>query len=289
MLDILKTEQRLCNRIDRLPDDWDFETQRFRTPEPNLDNLIFGASEYVKDGLLPLTEWLGASPWSERLLQLLDDILGHARIRTEVGLLPSTSHEVAGEMMQAIAAQEDSELHAKWRAPMYALLNRILEVGRDPQGLFFSVVNPASGEILNNDRTDNWGYNYMAFGLVAELDGVERYHEALRHVLTNLPQSEDYPWEGDSADGIADSLEGALTLLNRYRSGNRLGGAHGRAPLCQTAGHRNHRGLAWRRQYSSHRLDVRSLEISGGLRFSLEVGCQDWGFRSSRRIILFRC
>lgn len=270
MLDILKTEQRLCNRIGHLPDDWDFQRQSFRTPEPNLDDLIFGASEYIKDGLLPLTEWLGASPWSERLIQLLDDILGHARIRTEVGPLASTSHEVAGEMMQAlsrmywmtgnqryketvyrlasyfldhhlptqephlrlddhgcevigglseayfIAAQENSELHARWRAPMHAMLDRILEVGRDAQGLLFSVVNPVSGEILNEDRTDNWGYNYMAFGLVAELDGVERYHEALRHVLTNLPHSKDYPWEGDRADGIADSLEGALTLLNRY-------------------------------------------------------------------------
>jgi len=29
-----------------------------------MENIIFGASEYVKDGLLPLTEYLGPSPCS---------------------------------------------------------------------------------------------------------------------------------------------------------------------------------------------------------------------------------
>jgi len=98
---ILDTEQKLCNRLDRLPDDWLFATQAFRTPEYKLDDLIFGASEYAKDGLLPLTEWLGPSPWSERMLGLLDDIWKHGTIDTEVGKIPAKSHEVAGNLMQA--------------------------------------------------------------------------------------------------------------------------------------------------------------------------------------------
>ncbi|MBI3117972.1 MAG: hypothetical protein HYZ00_04765, partial [Candidatus Hydrogenedentes bacterium] len=58
MHEMLATEQRLANRVDRLPDDWLFATQAFRTPEPKIDDLIFGASEYCKDGLLPITEML---------------------------------------------------------------------------------------------------------------------------------------------------------------------------------------------------------------------------------------
>ena len=101
MKSILETEQRLCNRLDRLPDDWLFETQAFRTPEYKLEELIFGASEYAKDGLLPLTEWMGPSPWSDRMLGLLDDIWKHGAIDTEVGKVPAQSHEVAGNLLQA--------------------------------------------------------------------------------------------------------------------------------------------------------------------------------------------
>ncbi len=270
MRKILDTEQRLCNRVDRLPDDWDFATQAFRTSEPNLDALIFGASEYVKDGLLPLTEWLGETAWSERMIELVDDVWKHAKVETEVGLLPSASHEVAGELMQALsrlhwmtgnekyrdqaflladyslvhhlptkaddlrfddhgcevigglsevyflAAHKAPKKHAQWQSAMHAILDRSLEVGVDENGLFYDRINPVTGKILKDERTDNWGYNYNAFAVVAKLDKVKRYDEAIRHALVNLPKSKDYAWERGGADGLADSLEGGLNLLNRY-------------------------------------------------------------------------
>src|SRR5690606_24641704 len=46
----------------------------------------------------------------------------------------------------------------------------------------------------------------------------DRYREAIRHVLSNMPKHKDYPWENDGADGIADSLEGGLNIMNRYPS-----------------------------------------------------------------------
>ena len=46
----------------------------------------------------------------------------------------------------------------------------------------------------------------------------ERYLNEVKFVLDNLLSSKDYPWEGDGADGLADSLEGALNLLNRFTS-----------------------------------------------------------------------
>ena len=270
MKDILETEQRLCNRVDRLPDDYVFATQQFRTDEPDMDALIFGASEYVKDGLLPMTEWIGPSPWADRMLALLDDIWKHCEHDSEVGKLPSTSHEVAGEMMQALsrmywmtkkpaykeqaymlasyfldhhlptkakklsmddhgceiigglsevyflAKQEDPERHAQWREPMHAMLDRILEVARDENGLLYMQVDPVKGKVLNKELTDNWGYDYNAYATVARIDGADRYHEAIRHVLGNLMNAKDYPWEGAHADGFADSLEGCLNLLARY-------------------------------------------------------------------------
>jgi hypothetical protein len=40
MKNILKMEQKLCNRVDRLPDDWDLVQRAFRMPEPKLADLI---------------------------------------------------------------------------------------------------------------------------------------------------------------------------------------------------------------------------------------------------------
>ena len=103
MLDMLHTETRLTSRIDRLPDTWSFTKQAFDADEPNLDSIIFGSSEYVKDGLLPLTEWLGPSPWCERMLGIVDDVWKHARVETPFGRIPSTNVEVNGEMLQALS------------------------------------------------------------------------------------------------------------------------------------------------------------------------------------------
>ena len=103
MREMLETETRLTSRIDRLPDTWSFTKQAFQSETPKLDSIIFGGSEYVKDGLLPLTEWLGESPWQVRMLGIVDDIWKHAPIETPFGKIPSTNVEVNGEMLQALS------------------------------------------------------------------------------------------------------------------------------------------------------------------------------------------
>jgi hypothetical protein len=64
MRDMLRAESTLARRVDRLSDNYRFSTATFLKPEPVLDEVIFDNAEYVKDGLLPITEWLGPSPWS---------------------------------------------------------------------------------------------------------------------------------------------------------------------------------------------------------------------------------
>ncbi len=100
MLEMLKTEQRLTNRVDRLGDFYKFSTGTFEFEDVDMNRLIFDNSEYVKDGLMPLTEWLGPSPWSERMAGIIEDIWKHAPVETPAGKIPSTNDEVNGEMMQ---------------------------------------------------------------------------------------------------------------------------------------------------------------------------------------------
>ena len=103
MLEMLRTETQLTSRVDRLPDTWSFAKRGFANESPDMTAIIFGSSEYVKDGLLPLTEWLGPSPWSERMLGIVDDIWKHAPIETPQGKIPSHNVEVNGEMLQALS------------------------------------------------------------------------------------------------------------------------------------------------------------------------------------------
>ena len=103
MMEMLATETRLTSRVDHMPDTYSFSKKGFDQAETDLGSVIFGASEYIKDGLLPLTEWLGPSPWSDRMLGILDDIWQHAPIETLYGNIPSENQEINGEMLQTLA------------------------------------------------------------------------------------------------------------------------------------------------------------------------------------------
>lgn len=100
---ILETESRITARLERLPDAWSFSRQAFLRPEPDLGRIIFGASEYAKDGLLPLTEYLGPSPWADRLLELTDGLWRAAPVSSPAGPIPSENVEINGEQLQVLS------------------------------------------------------------------------------------------------------------------------------------------------------------------------------------------
>ena len=103
MHDMLATESSVTPRIGKMPDTYSFVKQGFEEETIDTAAIIFGASEYIKDGLLPLTEWLGFSPWYERLVEILDDIWAYAPVTTDFGRIPSKNVEVNGEMLQALS------------------------------------------------------------------------------------------------------------------------------------------------------------------------------------------
>jgi hypothetical protein len=272
MHDILLTETALTSRVGRMPDAYSFSRQAFVDSLPRLERVIFGASEYVKDGLMPITEWLGPSPWRARMLGIVDDIWRHAPVQTPHGRIPSIDPEVNGEMLQVLARvywmtgepryldyaqrlgdyyllggnhptrhserlrlrDHGNEIvsgltelyatlrHARperadaYREPIHAMLDRILEVGRNPHGLFFNVIDPRSGEAVDPRTADNWGYILNGFYTVYLVDRVERYRDATRAALAVIDRHyREYDWESGSADGDADAIEGALNLYNR--------------------------------------------------------------------------
>ncbi|GAB6166255.1 hypothetical protein JCM19992_22550 [Thermostilla marina] len=139
MRQMLETERRLTSRVGAMPDVYSFSKKGFLREEIDLNAVIFDASEYVKDGLLPLTEWLGPSPWLDRLLEIENDIWKYAPVETPYGNIPSTNVEVNGEQLQVLSRLywlTGEEKYLRWaqRLGDYYLLG-----GRHPTDDFTSL------------------------------------------------------------------------------------------------------------------------------------------------------
>lgn len=106
MREMLDNEIRLTSRVKSMPDTYSFSKKGFLHDSVSMDRVVFGTSEYIKDGLIPVTEWLGDSPWSERLLTMLADMDEHVNVADEFGREDfgnSPVAEVNGELLQTLS------------------------------------------------------------------------------------------------------------------------------------------------------------------------------------------
>ena len=272
MHDILLTETALTARIGRLPDTYSFSRRGFASASIDTASIMFGGSEYVKDGLMPITELLGAAPWRARMLNIVDDLWRYAPIETPFGRIVSLDPEVNGDMLLVLSrlywmtrdaryleyatrlgdyyllsthhptrdfttlrlrdhgnevVSGLTELYATllkvqpakagaYRAPIHEMLDRILEVGRNEDGLFYNVIDPRAGRAMDAGIADNFGYVLNGYYTIYKLDGTAAYRDAVRKALGALDgKYRGFNWEDLGADGDADAIEGALYLYNR--------------------------------------------------------------------------
>lgn len=111
---VLRTERSLTSRLGPLPDFYDLTNHCFLHANPDITRILFGAAEYCKDGLVPMTEMLGKGPWVERFRELMDAIIDRAPIASSHGNLPANDSEVNGDVLQAVC-----RLYALTREPRY--------------------------------------------------------------------------------------------------------------------------------------------------------------------------
>jgi hypothetical protein len=272
MHDILLTETALTARLGRLPDTYSFSKQGFAETKVDTASIMFGGSEYVKDGLMPITELLDAAPWRARMLNIVDDLWRYAPVETPHGRIVSVDPEVNGDMLLVLSrlywmtrdaryleyatrlgdyyllgdhhptrdfatlrlrdhgnevVSGLTELYATllkvqpakaaaYRAPIHEMLDRILEVGRNEDGLFYNVIDPRAGKAVNAGIADNFGYVLNGYYIVYQLDGTTAYRDAVRKALGALDgKYRGFDWENLGADGDADAIEGAMYLYNR--------------------------------------------------------------------------
>jgi len=272
MPDILLTETALTSRLGRLPDTYSFSKQDFAEARIDTASIMFGGSEYVKDGLMPITELLGVTPWRARMLDIVDDLWRYAPIETPFGRIVSLDPEVNGDMLLVLSRlywmTRDArylqyamrlgdfyllsthhptrdfatlrlrdhgnevvagltELYATlrevqpekadaYRAPIHEMLDRILLVGRNEDGLFYNVIDPRAGRATDANIADNFGYVLNGYYTMYRLDGTAAYRDAVRKALGALDgKYRGFNWEDLGADGDADAIEGTLYLYNR--------------------------------------------------------------------------
>ena len=305
---MLEAERKLTARPGwlRLTDDYDLKAPPgLRQTAPNAERIFFNSAEYVKDGLLALTEWLGPSPWSERLFELVDDSFALAAVDSPFGKIPlagsgaAVGVEVSGDYLQALAriywmsgrdekylrwgirvadnfllpggknhptrdfatlrlrdhgceivgglcefyatlhhagrlpgGREWAEKKAVYQPHLHEMLDRILAVGRNADGLLYNEVDPRTGAVVDAELSDSWGYVFDAFYTVFLVDGTAAYRDALIAPLAALDKNyRGFNWESrpdharfpyGSHDGYADSIESALNLYNRFTTDPRV-------------------------------------------------------------------
>ncbi len=100
---IFAQEQKLTRHGSGMPDDFVFATQALRARDAKPEDLVFGAAEYCKDGLLPLYEWTGDPRYLRRMTELLHAIAAQAAVPSPAGALPSSNLEVNGDLLQAMS------------------------------------------------------------------------------------------------------------------------------------------------------------------------------------------
>lgn len=259
---ILHREIALCNTVERIPVPWDFDAGA-PVKDIEWDEMVFQASEYVKDGLIAIVEVTGQDEWFDRMRAIEDDLWATARVDTRFGKIPSTNVEVNGEQLQALARlftmtgepkyldwadrladfylTDESFvvtrlrdhgceiigglglLHAVetthrperakgYEARLKSLYDIILAKGCNEDGMMFDELgNPESR------LSDGWGYNYVGYLCFDLATNTETYRPHVATTLKNTakPLYKDLAWEGESIDGFADSIEGAIYLLNR--------------------------------------------------------------------------
>ncbi len=291
MMEMLRNEIRFSNAEAGVPGNYDLNTGKLGPPS------MFGAGEYAKDGLITVTEYLGRTPWTDRMIDMIADAMDQAPVQSDFGPLPASDSELNGDYLQvlprlylltgdarflacarrvtdayleevlpgnhglpsmnwdfqkhagdtklklrdhgneiivglvtqfALEAQIGSPRASRMQPVLAHMLDRVL-ASANPHGMLYNTIDTVTLKPLDERLSDNWGYLYGAVHTFYQVTGQAKYRDAVRHVLTNLPNYRNWCWEPSSNalinarkdarlgsfDGYADSIESALYLVNR--------------------------------------------------------------------------
>jgi hypothetical protein len=174
------------------------------------------AAAYLDDAL-PDTGYLPIHRWDF----VDDEPIGPRRFYLGDHGAEIVSGLVEWHRVEVLSAAPEAATH---RRAIRKMLDRLLETGRTPEGLWYEAVEFPSGRVRDREVSDNWGYlgqAYLDHAAIerSESDGdpqaAARYELAAAGLLRSVTAFRAHRWEDGTMDGYADTLEGAIYLL-RY-------------------------------------------------------------------------
>jgi len=115
-------------------------------------------------------------------------------------------------LLLAVESQHNPEKAKVYLPLIKKMLDEILKRGVNADGIMYNTLGRKGGRL-----SDGWGYNYVGYLCYDMAAGKPVYRAHMEQTLRNLmkPRYKNYPWEGRSIDGYADSIEGGIYVLNR--------------------------------------------------------------------------
>jgi len=115
-------------------------------------------------------------------------------------------------LLHAVETTHRPEKAKEHEGKLKHIYDAILEKGCNEDGMMFNTLGD-----VKSGLSDGWGYNYVGYLCFDMAMGKDVYKDHVIATLKNMskPVYKDYPWERESIDGFADSIEGGLYLLNR--------------------------------------------------------------------------
>jgi len=115
-------------------------------------------------------------------------------------------------LLHAVETTHRPQRAKQYEAKLKKVYDTILAKGCNEDGMMYDRLGKREGRL-----SDGWGYNYVGYLCYDMATGAETYRPQVAATLQNTakPCYRDYLWEGESIDGFADSIEGAIYLLNR--------------------------------------------------------------------------
>ncbi len=156
--------------------------------------------------VLPANQFIPAQRW---------DFTQHRPIQDEFSL-NDHGNEIVGGLSELFVATAngDRPKFERYREPLLKMAQRLLEKARHDDGLWFERVRASTGEPIDRGVPDTWGYALAGLVTLSDQMGASFGSNAVEKALLPLPQPQYLDWNG--ADSYADSIEGALVLLNRF-------------------------------------------------------------------------
>lgn len=211
IVEVAGTDNPWFERMQSIVDDiWkhaDVDTPHGRIPIRNLE-----ANGEMLQALPRLYSVTGDKKYLEWATRLTDHYLLPGGFVPE--RLRDHGCEIVGGLglLQGVLSQVDPQKARQYEPHLRFLFDEILKRGINEDGIMLNQLGkPDSG------LSDSWGYNYVGYLCYDIATGTPVYGERVRQTLVNLSKERyrSYPWEGKSMDGFADSIEGALYLVNR--------------------------------------------------------------------------